>query len=133
MKVEVLNIKHSFVIIWKHKNFILPGYSTNILNKTVSKNDEGYFWCEISNRFGKSNCGTTYVKIFEKIKISIEPQDVIGYLHSPQKTYLICAVNGNTSNETFTWLFRRFTAPETKRDLSPESKSRIEIKEVEKL
>ena len=29
----------------------------------------------------------------------------------------------------FTWLFRRLTAPETKRDLLPESKSRIEIKQ----
>ena len=129
LKVEVLNIKHSFEITWKHNNFILAGYNTNVLNKTVSKKDEGYFSCEISNRFGRSNCGNTYVKIVEKIKFSTEPQDIIGYLHSPQKIYLICAVKGNTSNGEFTWLFRRFTAPESKRDLLPVSKPRIEIKQ----
>ena len=129
LKVEVLNIKHSFEITWKHNNFILSGYNTNVLNKTVSKKDEGYFSCEISNRFGRSNCGTTYVKIVEKIKFLIEPQDITGYLHSPQKIYLICAVKGNTSNGAFTWLFRRFTDPESKRDLLPVSKPRIEIKQ----
>ena len=127
LKTEVLNEEHSYKIIWKRNNHILQGYNTTVLNKTVTKVDEGYYSCEITNKFGKSDCGRVLVKIFENIKFLIEPQDTVGYLYSPKKLYLTCAVKSNTSDGYFAWIFRQFLAPEAEKKLLPVSEPYMEI------
>ena len=127
LKVEVLSEKLEYKIIWKHNNYILKGYNTTVFNKNLTKKDEGYYSCEISNKFGVSDCGRVFVKVFENIQFSSEPQDAIGYLYSPRKLYLTCATKTNTSNGTYSWFFRRFNAPRTESNLLPESKSYFEI------
>ena len=127
LKVEVLNEKFDYKIIWKHNNYILKGYNTTVFNKSLTKKDEGYYSCEISNKFGVGNCGRIFVKIFEKIQFLSEPQDVVGYLYSPRKIYLTCAMKSNTLNGTYSWFFRKFYAPPTENDLLSESKPYFEV------
>ena len=127
LKIEVLNKVHNYKIIWKRNNLILQGYNTTVLNKTVTKVDEGYYSCEITNKFGKSDCGQVLVEIFENIKFLIEPQDTVVYLNSPKKLYLACAVKSNTSDGLFTWFFRQFLVVETQKKLLPVSEPYIEI------
>ena len=106
LEIKILNEKHSYKVIWKRNNYILQGYTTTVLNMTIV--DEGYYSCEIINKFGRSDCGRIFVKVFENIKFTSEPQDIIGYLHSSRKKYLTCTVQSNTSAGTFTWFFRTF-------------------------
>ena len=127
LKVEILNKAHNYKIIWKRNNHILQGYNTTVLNKTVTKVDEGYYSCEITNKFGNSDCGRLLVKILQKIKFSIEPQDTVGYLHSSKKLYLTCAVESNTSDGFFVWFFRQFHVPEVEKKFLPVSEPYIEI------
>ena len=127
LNVHVLNKRYNYQIIWKRNNHVLQGYNTTVLSKTVTKGDEGYYSCEITNKFGVSNCGSVFVKVFENIKFLIEPQDTIGYLHSSKKLYLTCTVSNNTSNGTFAWYYRKFDEPATHNVLISESESRIEI------
>ena len=127
LKVEILNKAHNHKIIWKRNNHILQGYNTIVLNKTVTKVDEGYYSCEITNKFGKSDCGRVLVEIFANIKFLIEPQDTVGYLYSSKKLYLTCAVESNSSYGFFTWLFRQFLAPEAEKELLPVSEPYMEI------
>ena len=127
LKVEVLNKANSYKIIWKRNNHILKGCNTTVLNKTVTKVDEGYYSCEITNKFGRGNCGRVLVEIFENIKFLIEPQDTVAYLYSPKKFYLTCAVKSNTSDGVFSWFFRQFLAPEVDKKLLPVSEPYIEI------
>ena len=127
LKVEVLSEKFDYKIIWKHNNYILKGYNTTVFNKNLTKKDEGYYSCEISNKFGVGNCGRIFVKIFEKIQFLSEPQDAVGYLYSPRKIYLTCAMKSNTLNGTYSWFFRKFYAPPTENNLLSESKSYFEV------
>ena len=127
LKIEVLNKEHSYKIIWKRNNYILRGYNTTILNKTVTKVDEGYYSCEINNKFGKSFCGHVLVKVFKNIKFSTEPKDTVGYLYSWKKLYLTCAVESITSDGDFAWFFRKFPSPKTDKKLLPVSEPYIEI------
>ena len=127
LKVELLSEKFDFNVIWKYNNYILKGYNTTVFNKKLTRKDEGYYSCEITNKFGVGYCGKIFIKIFESIKFLKESQDTVGYLYSPRKIYLTCAVKGNTSNETFSWLFRNFYAPPSERYFLPESNSHIEI------
>ena len=128
LKVDVLEEKYSYIIIWKRNNFILPSYNTTILHKVVNVMDQGYYSCEISNTFGTSHCGSILVKVFRKIEFSVEPQDSVGYLNSPRRIYLTCAIKNNASEEgSFTWSFRRFDAPVEKKELLPISAPYIEI------
>ena len=113
LRIEILNEKHSYKVIWKRNNYILQGYTTTVLNKTVTKVDEGYYSCEIINKFGRSDCGRIFVKVFKNITFTTEPQDIMGYLHSSKKKYLTCTVQSNTSAGTFTWFFRKFHEPAT--------------------
>ena len=130
LKVDILEEKYSYIIIWKRNNFILPSYNTTILHKVVNVMDQGYYSCEISNTFGTSHCGNIFVKVFSKIKFSIEPQDSVGYLNFPKGIYLTCAIKNNVSEEgSFTWFFRRFDAPIEKQELLPISGPYIEIKQ----
>ena len=112
LEIEILNEKHSYKVIWKRNNYILQGYTTTVLNKTMTKVDEGYYSCEIINKFGRSDCGRIFVKIFENIKFTAEPQDLMGYLHSSKKRYLTCTVQSNTSAGNFAWFFRKFHEPD---------------------
>ena len=127
LKVKILNIKHGYKIIWKYNNFIIPGYNTTFLKKAMSKMDEGYYSCQISNKFGVSHCGTIFVEVFEKIRLSIEPQNVTGYIYSLKKLYLTCSIKNKSSNGTYLWFFRRFFDPESKKDLLAASTPRLEI------
>ena len=127
LKVDVLNNRFSYQIIWKRNNHVLQGYNTTVLSKTVTKGDEGYYSCEITNKFGVSNCGSVFVKVFEKIKFLMEPQDTTGYLYSSKKLYLTCTVSNYTSNGTFAWYYRKFDEPATHNVLVSKSESRIEI------
>lgn len=127
LKVKVLNIKNGYKIIWKHNNFFIPGYNTTFLKKTISKVDEGHYSCEISNKFGVSHCGTIFVEVFEKIELSIEPQNVTGYIYSLKKLYLTCYMKNKTLNGTYLWFFRRFSDPESKKKLLVASTPRLEI------
>ena len=127
LRVEILNKAHNYKIIWKRNNHILQGFNTTVLNKTVTKVDEGYYSCEITNKFGKSDCGRVLVEIFENIKFLIEPQDTVGYLYSPKKLYLTCAVKINTSDGFFAWFFRQYLAPEAEKKLLPVSEPYMEI------
>ena len=127
LKVKVLNIKNGFKIIWKYNNFFIPGYNTTFLKKTISKVDEGHYSCEISNKFGVSHCGTIFVEVFEKIELSIEPQNVTGYIYSLKKLYLTCYMKNKTLNGTYLWFFRRFSDPESKKKLLVASTPRLEI------
>ena len=127
LKIEILNKKHSYKIIWKRNNYILQGYNTTILNKTVTKEDEGYYSCEIINKFGISTCGHVFVKVFKNIKFLTEPKDTAGYLYSRKKLYLTCDVESITSDGVFGWFFRRFPAPKTEKRLLPVSEPYIEI------
>ena len=127
LKIEVLNKGNSYKIIWKRNNHILQGCNTTVLNKTVTKVDEGYYSCEITNKFGRGNCGRVLVEIFENIKFLIEPQNTVAYLYSPKKFYLTCAVKSNTSDGVFSWFFRQFLAPEVDKKLLPVSEPYIEI------
>ena len=108
LEIEILNKKHSYKVIWKRNNYILQGYTTAVLNKTMTKVEEGYYSCEIINKFGTSDCGRIFVKVFENVKFAMEPQDIMGYLHSSKKKYLMCTVQSNTSAGTFAWFFRKF-------------------------
>ena len=127
LKVEVLSEKFDYKIIWKHNNYILKGYNTTVFNKNLTKKDEGYYSCEISHKFGVGNCGKIFVKIFEKIQFLSEPQDAVGYLYSPRKIYLTCAMKSNTLNGTYSWFFRKFYEPPTENNLLSESKSYFEV------
>ena len=129
LKVDILSEKHDYKIIWKHNNYILKGFNTTVFKKRLTKKDEGYYSCEISNKFGVGHCGRVFVKVFEKIQFVSEPQDTIVYLHSPRKIYLTCAIKSNTSNGTYSWFFRRFYAPPTESNLLPESKPYFQIKQ----
>ena len=129
LKVDMLSEKHDYKIIWKHNNYILKGFNTTVFKKRLTKKDEGYYSCEISNKFGVGHCGRVFVKVFEKIQFVSEPQDTIVYLHSPRKIYLTCAIKSNTSNGTYSWFFRRFYAPPTESNLLPESKPYFQIKQ----
>ena len=73
--------------------------------------DEGYYSSEIINKFRRSDCGRIFVKVFETIKLTAEPQDITGYLHSSKQKYLTCTVQSNTSAGTFAWFFRKFHEP----------------------
>ena len=130
LKVEILNEAHNYKIIWKRNNHILQGYNTTVLNKTVTKVDEGYYSCEMTNKFGKSNCGRVLVEIFENVKFLIEPQDAVAYLYSPKKFYLTCAVKSNTSDGVFSWFFRPFLVPEADKKPLPVSGPYIEINQA---
>ena len=127
LNIEVLSEKTDFKIIWKYNNYILKSYNTTVFNKKLTKGEEGYYSCEITNKFGVGYCGKVFIKIFENIQFLKEPQDTVGYLYSPRKTYLTCAVKSNSSNGTFSWFFRQFYAPPSERYLLPESKPHIEI------
>ena len=127
LKTDVLNKEHSYKIIWKRNNYILQGYNTTILNKTVNKVDEGYYSCQITNKFGKSTCGHVFVKVFKNIKFLTEPKDTVGYLYSRKKLYLTCAVESITSDGVFTWFFRNFPASKTGKKVLPVSEPYIEI------
>ena len=127
LKIEVLYKEHSYKIIWKRNNYILQGYNTAILNKTVTTVDEGYYSCEITNKFGISTCGHVFVKVFQDIKFLTEPKDTVGYLYSRKNLYLTCAVERITSDGVFAWFFRRFPAPKTEKKLLPVSEPYIEI------
>ena len=128
LKVDVLEKKYSYSVIWKRNNFILPSYNTTILHKAVNVMDQGYYSCEISNIFGASHCGSILVKVFRNIEFSVEPQDSVGYLHSPKGIYLTCAIKNNASEEgNFAWFVRRFDAPVYKKQLLPVSGPYIEI------
>lgn len=128
LKVDVLEEEYSHIIIWKRNNFVLPSYNTTVLHKVVNVMDQGYYSCEISNTFGTSHCGSIFVKVFRKIEFSDEPQDSVGYLNSPKRIYLTCAIKSNASEEgSFAWSFRRFHAPVEKRELLPTSGPYIEI------
>ena len=115
LKIEVLNKEHSYKIIWKRNNYILQGYNTAILNKTVTTVDESYYSCEITKKFGISTCGHVFAKVFQDIKFLTEPKDTVGYLYSRKKLYLTCAVERITSDGVFAWFFRRFPAPKTEK------------------
>ena len=130
LTIELLEEKDSYSIIWKHNNFVLPNYNGTVLRKKVNFIDQGYYSCEITNKFGTSHCGSVFVKVFRNIKFSKEPQNIIGYLKSPKKTYLDCAIKNNASEDgTFTWFFRQFYAPREKKEALPMSAPRIEIKQ----
>ena len=130
LTIELLEEKDSYSIIWKHNNFVLPNYNGTVLRKKVNFIDQGYYSCEIINKFGTSHCGSVFVKVFRNIKFSKEPQNIIGYLKSPKKTYLDCAIKNNASEDgTFTWFFRQFYAPREKKEALPMSAPRIEIKQ----
>ena len=129
LTVDVLSEKHDYKIIWKHNNYILKGYNTAVFKKNLTKKDEGFYSCEISNKFGVGHCGRVFVKVFEKIHFLSEPQDMIVYLYSPKKIYLTCSVKGDTSNGTYSWFFRRFYAPPTESIILPESMSYFQIKQ----
>ena len=127
LKVKVLDAKYDFKIIWKHNNYILKGYNTTVFNKKLTKKDEGYYSCKITNKFGVGGCGKVFIKIHENIQFLKEPQDTVGYLYSPRKIYLTCAVKCNTSNGKFSWFFRQFDATPSERYPLPESTPDIEI------
>ena len=127
LKLDVLNKRYNYEVIWKLNNYVLQGYTTAVLNKTVTKGDEGYYSCEITNKFGVSNCGSVFVKVFENIKFLTEPQDATGYLYSSKKIFLTCTVNNDTSNGTFAWYRTKFYEPETYKVLVSNSESSIEI------
>ena len=128
LKVDILEQNHSYAIIWKRNNFILPKYNTTVIRKTVNIKDQGYYSCEITNKFGTTHCGTIFVKIFRNIEFSNEPQDSVQYLNSPKSTYITCAIKNNVSDEgTFTWFFRQFNATEEEKTLLPMFGQYIEI------
>ena len=130
LTIEVLEKKHNYSIIWKHNNFVLPNYNATALRKKISFIDQGYYSCEITNKFGTSHCGSIFVKVFRNIEFSKEPQNVVGYLKSPKKAYLNCAIKNNASEDgTFTWFFRRFYAPREEKEVLPMSAPNIEIKQ----
>ena len=130
LTIEVLEQKHNYSIIWKHNNFVLLNYNATALRKKINFIDQGYYSCEITNKFGTSHCGSIFVKVFRNIEFSREPQDIVGYLKSPKKTYLDCAIKNNTLDDgTFTWFFRRFYGPREEKEVLPMSAPNIEIKQ----
>ena len=130
LTIEVLEEKHNYSIIWKHNNFVLPSYNGAVLRKKITFIDQGYYSCEITNKFGTSHCGSVFAKVFRKIELSKEPKNIVGYLKSPKKIYLDCAIKSNASaSGTFTWFFRRFYAPREEKEVLPISAPNIEIKQ----
>ena len=127
LKLDVLNKNYDYKIVWKLNNHVLQSYTTTVLNKKVTKGDEGYYSCQITNKFGVSNCGSVFVKVFENIKFVVEPEDAIGYLYSSKKLFLTCAVSNGTLNGTFAWYYRKFYEPAKHDILVSNSESRIEI------
>ena len=77
LKVKLLSENFDFKLVWKHNNNILKGYNTAVFNKTLTKKDEVYYSCEITNKFGVSHCGKVFIKIFENVQFLTEPQDTI--------------------------------------------------------
>lgn len=108
LKLDVFNKNYGYEIILKFNNHVLQGYNTTVLNEKVTNVDQGYYSCKITTKFGASNCGSVLVKVFEKIKFAVEPNDARGYLYSSQKLFLTCAVSNGTVNGTFAWYYRKF-------------------------
>ena len=108
LKLDVFNKNYGYEIILKFNNHVLQGYNTTVLNEKVTNVDQGYYSCKITTKFGASNCGSVLVKVFEKIKFAVEPNDARGYLYSSQKLFLTCAASNGTVNGTFAWYYRKF-------------------------
>ena len=71
---------------------------------------QGQYSCEITKTFGTSCCRSTFVEVFRNTEFSNKPQESVGYLNSPKRTYLTCAIKNVSDGGNFTLFFRPFSA-----------------------
>ena len=101
--------KHEISFKWMKNGREIPNQKSNTLALTGSNNEvNGYYNCEISNKFGKVTSNTAKVEYQTIPIITNHPEGLTVTLKSPNTTItLICNATGHPRPST-TWYFRPF-------------------------
>ena len=110
LKVTV-DSNHKLTFKWmKNGKEILNAKSNVLLFSDNSHAVNGYYSCEVSNRFGKVISNTVKVEYQEAPRITRHPRDLITTLRSPNTTIvLICNATGQPT-PSIAWYFTPFNS-----------------------
>lgn len=97
-------------VLWRYNGKIINGEYESTLKLPAIKQHAGLYTCEVSNRFGTTSCGSWYVNVYGKPKLSQHPESTVTYKRSPEEQYISCIATDSTE---LTWKFQSFKSAKT--------------------
>ena len=106
ISLDVVNKVSPVTVTWKKDGQIIGGSHLTEYKKKAAITDEGWYTCNVRNRFGKTDCGLVKVTIVAKPIFHQSFNKLVVYEKSPERySFLVCNV---TNEDRVQWLYRSF-------------------------
>ena len=106
ISLEIVNRASFVAVTWKKDGTIIGDNHLTEYKKKATINDEGWYTCTVSNRFGDTDCGLVKVTVVARPVFHPSPTKLVVHEKSPDRyAYLVCNVS---NHDRVQWRYQPF-------------------------